>query len=113
MGTQQSLCIQLQAVEATHRHLDDIFSPVHVDKLLLGLFKKIITSPVGPSGEDFQLEITCQFGRCKRHRFNPWIGKKKEWQPAPVFLPGESHRKMILAGYGPWGHTESDMTEAT
>ena len=31
--------------------------------------------------------------------------------PTPVFLPGESHGQRSLAGYSPWGHKESDMTE--
>ena len=31
----------------------------------------------------------------------------------PVFLPGESHGEGSLAGYSPWGHKESDTTEAT
>ena len=35
------------------------------------------------------------------------------WQPTPVFLPGESHGQRSLAGYGPWGLTESDRTEVT
>ena len=26
-------------------------------------------------------------------------------------LPGESHGQRHLAGYSPWGHNESDMTE--
>ena len=30
-----------------------------------------------------------------------------------VFLPGEFHGQRSLAGYRPWGCTESDMTEAT
>ena len=34
-------------------------------------------------------------------------------QPTPVFWPGESHGQRSLAGHGPWGHRESDMTEAT
>ena len=34
-------------------------------------------------------------------------------QPAPVFLPGESHRQRSLAGSIPQGHKESDMTKAT
>ena len=34
-------------------------------------------------------------------------------QPTPVFLPGESHGQRSLVGCSPWGHTESDMTEAT
>ena len=29
------------------------------------------------------------------------------------FLPGASHGQIILAGYSPWGHKESDMTEVT
>ena len=36
-----------------------------------------------------------------------------EWQPTPIFLPGESHEQRILAGYSPWGCTESDTTEVT
>ena len=32
-------------------------------------------------------------------------------QPTPVFLPGESHGQRSLAGYGPWGHKDSDTTE--
>ena len=28
-----------------------------------------------------------------------------------VFLSGESHGERSLAGYSPWGHKESDMTE--
>ena len=32
-------------------------------------------------------------------------------QPNAVFLPGESNGQRSLAGYSPWGHTESDTTE--
>ena len=35
----------------------------------------------------------------------------REWQPTPVFLPGEFHGQRSLAGYSPWGHKESDTTE--
>ena len=48
--------------------------------------------------------------------FNPWVEKipwRRKWQPAPVFLPGESHRQGRLVGYSPWGHRESDITEHT
>ena len=31
--------------------------------------------------------------------------------PTPVFLPKKSHRQKSVAGYSPWGHKESDMTE--
>ena len=56
-------------------------------------------------------EFTC---RHKRPGFDPWVGKmpwRRAWQPAPVFLLGESHGQKSLAGYSPWGHKESDMTE--
>ena len=35
------------------------------------------------------------------------------WHPVvtPVFWPGEFHGQRSLAGYSPWGHKESDMTE--
>ena len=32
-------------------------------------------------------------------------------RPPPVFLPGESRGQRGLAGYSPWGHKESGMTE--
>ena len=43
---------------------------------------------------------------------NLWgpLGRRK-WQPTPEFLPGEFHGQRSLAGYSPWGHKESDMTE--
>ena len=39
------------------------------------------------------------------------ISWRRKWQPTPVFLPGKSHGQKSLAGYSPWGHKESDMTE--
>ena len=46
--------------------------------------------------------------------FDPWVGKilwRREWQPFPVFLPGESYGQRNLAGYSPRGCKESDMPE--
>ena len=46
----------------------------------------------------FGKESACQ---CRRCRFNPWVRRKpwrREWQPTPVFLPGESHGERSLAG---------------
>jgi len=51
-----------------------------------------------------------------RHGFNPWVGKislRREWQPTPVFLLGESHEQRSLVGYSPWGCKESYITEVT
>ena len=38
---------------------------------------------------------------------------RRRWQPTPIFLPREINGQKSLAGYRPWGHKESDMTEAT
>ena len=40
--------------------------------------------------------------QCGRPGFSPWVGKtpwRREWQPTPVFLPGEFHGQSSLAGY--------------
>ena len=45
---------------------------------------------------------------------DPWVRKipwRREWQPTPVFLPGEFHGQSTLMGYSPWGCKEWDMTE--
>ncbi|XDA76554.1 hypothetical protein R6Z07F_006698 [Ovis aries] len=55
-----------------------------------------------------------QCRRRKRLGFDPWVGKilwRRKWQPTPVFFPGKSHAQRSLAGYGPRGRRESDMTE--
>ena len=40
----------------------------------------------------------------------PW---RRKWQPTPVFLLRKCHGQRNPVGYSPWGHKESDMTEAT
>jgi len=37
---------------------------------------------------------------------------RRQWQPTPVFLPGESQGQGSLAGCHLWGRTESDTTES-
>ena len=57
--------------------------------------------PGGASGK----ESACQHRRCKRHGFNPWVGKtpwSSKWHPIPEFLPGRFHGQRSLAGYSPW-----------
>ena len=65
----------------------------------------------GVVGENLALEIVdtwigTEFSGDER----PW---RREWQPTPVFLPGDSHGWRSLLGCNPWGRTESDTTEAT
>ena len=42
--------------------------------------------------------------------FTHW---RRKWQPTPAFLPRESQGRGSLVGCRLWGHTESDITEAT
>ena len=41
------------------------------------------------------------------------MSRRRQWQPTPVFLPGESQGRGSLVGCRLWGRTELDMTEAT
>ena len=64
----------------------------------------------------------CQLRRHRRHKFDHWVRKtpwRRKWQPAPVFLPEESHGQRSLAGYkgsntesntAEWAHTHSPFT---
>ena len=63
--------------------------------------------PGGSDGKEPALQ-------CRRPGFNPWVKKtpcRREWQPIPVFLPGEFNGQRSLVGYRLWGHKESDVTE--
>ena len=52
------------------------------------VFTEILGFPGGTRGK----EPACQCRRPKRHGFDPWSGRSPGGgQPAPVFLPGESH----------------------
>ena len=45
---------------------------------------------------------SCQCRRCKRHRFDPQVGKipwSRKWQPTPIFLCGKFHRQRRPMGY--------------
>ena len=44
----------------------------------------------------------------------PGLGRfawRREWQPTPLFLPGEFHGQRSLAGCSPRGQKQLDMTE--
>ncbi|KAB0339956.1 hypothetical protein FD754_023520 [Muntiacus muntjak] len=52
--------------------------------------------------------------QCSRPRFHPWVGKipwRRKWQPTPVFLPRKSHGWRSLAGYSPWGHSQTRLSD--
>ena len=39
--------------------------------------------------------------------------RRRQWQPTPVFLPGESQGRWSLVGCHLWGRSESDTTKVT
>ena len=39
------------------------------------------------------------------------MSQRRQWQPSPVFLPGESQGRRSLVGCSPWGRKESGTTE--
>ena len=91
----------------------------HILKSVSGLAVQLnwyLSLSQGFAGGTSGKESTCQCRRHKRRGFDPWVGKipwRRAWQTTPVFLLGESHGQRSLAGYSPWGHKESDMTEVT
>ena len=67
--------------------------------------------PGGASGKGH----TCQFRRCKRCGFDPWVRKipwRRAWQPIPLLLPVETHGQRSLGNCSSQGHKELDMTKA-
>ena len=97
---------QLTGAEWEASHIDVTSGSFCVSEVFTWSF------PVGSAGK----EATCQRRRHKRHQFDLWVRKlpwRRKWQPTPVFLPRNFHGQESLAGYGPQGHKESDMTERT
>ena len=64
----------------------------------------------GASGKEY----ACQCRRCKKHRFEPWVGKilwRRARQRTSVFLPGKINEQHYL--YSPWSCKKLDLTEHT
>ena len=75
-----------------------------------GFFHKL---PYVEPGSTKRIHLLIQ--EMQERLFDPWVRKipgKRKWQPTPVFLPEKSHGQRNLVGYSPWGHKESDPTEA-
>ena len=92
-------------------HHPDTFLPSASPSLLNGSSPTLLGFP--GSASDKNPPASAGDGR---HSFHPWGRKipwRREWQPTPVSLPGESCGQRHLAGCSPWGRKESDSTEAT
>ena len=61
------------------------------------------------------VDSACQCRRCRRLRFDPWVGKIpwRTWQCTPVLWPGKFCGQRRLAGYSPRGRKELDTVEHT
>ena len=60
-----------------------------------------------PGGSDWRICL-----QCGGPVLDFWVGKiPLQWQPTPVFLPGQSHGERSPAGYSLWGQKQSDTTE--
>ena len=48
---------------------------------------------------------------CLQKRWTRKFRRRRQWQPAPVLLPGKSHGQRSLVGCSPWSSQELDRTE--
>ena len=88
----------------------------HTSKTMFKILQARLQLYVNCELPDVQAGFRKGRGTRDQHWFHPWIGRipwRRVWQPTPVFLPGEPHGQRSLMGYSPWGHKESDTTEAT
>ena len=76
--------------------------------------KKMATSKMGRASQVALVkEPACHCKRCKRHEFDPWVGKipwRRAWQPTPGFLPGKSMDRGAWRAAVHWGRKELDST---
>ena len=62
------------------------------------------------------VQIVKNLPATQRHRLSPWFMKipwRREWQPTPAFLPGESHGQRMVVSHGglPSLRSQTDTTE--
>ena len=69
-----------------------------IDSLLASLVAQMVKNL--PAVQETQVRLLEQK--------DPW---RREWQPTPVFLPGEFQEQRSLVGYNPWGRREPDTAE--
>ena len=79
-----------------------------------GNMEKLVCEPYR-NKKLFQVNMDCvSITKCLSQSFysaHMPSGRRRQWQPTPVFLPGKSHGWRSLMGYGRWGREDSDTTE--
>ena len=106
------LC-QLSVTPLTVAHQAPLFMAFPRQEYWSGLPFPSLGDVPDPGIKPMSPESLALAGGLRRHGFDPWIGKfpfRKEWQPTPVFLPGEFQEQRSLAGYSPWSCKELDTT---
>ena len=87
---------------------------VSVPEVHFILRNHFLCSPIGFPGSSASKESAYDAGNAGDAGSIPGLGRfpwRREWQPTPLFLPGEHHGQRSLVGYSPWGHKELDITE--
>ena len=67
----------------------------------------------GPGGLQSRGSLEVRHDCATSVNFFTFMHWRRKWQPAPVFLPGESQGQGNLVDCRLWGRTESDTTDAT
>ena len=89
-----------------------VYNMFFLNSLLFTLALEKLGLPRWCSGK----KSTCQWRRCKRLRFDPWVRKipwNSKWNRTPIFLPGKFHGQRSLVGSHPWDRKESNKIEQT
>ena len=95
---------KLQELVMDREALRAVFHGVAKSRTRLSNWTELISFVLGfsPPLFHFYLDPACQCKRCKRCRFDSWVGKipwRRTWHSTPVFLPRKSHRQKNLVGY--------------
>ena len=107
----------LQRVRWTGLFLNQLTQNLHFNRILIHNWASQVALVVRnlPECRFINAEdIACSLPQSMGDGFHPWVRKipwKREWQPTPVFLPGEFHRQRNLVGYSLWDGKEAGTTE--
>ena len=84
------------------------WSEVKVAQWCLSLCNPIDCSPWNSPGQNPGVGSLSLFQGIFPTHLNP--GRRRQWHPTPVLLPGKSHGWRILEGCSPWGRWGLDTT---
>ena len=122
-------CKKLHTTEGLNNTIATWLSLISVHQCTLKVFQELRSKDGEGNGIPLQysyLENPMDGGACRLQSMgllgvgHDWATSlslfmhwRRQWQPTPLFLPGESQGRGSLVGCRLWGRTESDTTEAT